>query len=1227
VRVLSAAGARYSEELAYLPVVRLDLGEVALRSFETLELQLGILSEEEQQILRERGVPGREPFRTVQVQMGGKPRAFLDLLPLVYDSAAGAYLKIISFCLLLDTEKRAYPADAARRHGDPYNSVLRDGPWYRLSVLKNGVYRIDYQFLRRMGIDPVQVDPRTIRIYGNGGRMLPQANSAPRPRDLTENAIRVDGEADGRFDPDDRILFYGQNPDDRYYDAEGNFHYVNNIYSDSTHYFLTFGGPPGLRVESRPDAGTDYPQVDSYDHAEVYERDIHNLLASGREWYGERYDGTQNRDFNFLIPGVLGTGTVTIRSAVMASSFSPVSFDLSLNGVAVGTQEVDAVPQGTYSQRGWDVLDTFTVPADRVYDAQGRYRFSLKYNAASGVRSIGYLNYFVLEMKRRLQMDAGVPLFFRSVEASRQAISDFVVAGAAEVVAVWEVSDPLLPVQQLFGRQGDALRFAARSDSLPEFIAFRNADLAEPHYTGPVLAQNLAGEAVPDLLIVAHPAFLQEAARLADFRRSHDGLKVLTVSTQQVYNEFASGSPDPTAIRDYARYLYGRSPGGLKNLLLFGRGSFDYKDRQAFKYNFVPIYTSRNSLHPIRSYSSDDYYAFMDEEEGEWPETFDGDHGMDIGVGRLPVKTAEEARTVVDKLIRYATAPEATGTWRNEVYFVADDGDFNIHQNDVERLALLVDTLSPAFNVNKIYLDAYPHVQTGTGATVPGAREAIDRAFDDGCLVLNFTGHGSETRWTAETVLNLSSISALNNRHRMPLMVTATCEFGRHDNPNIISGAEYALLHEPGGAIGLVTTSRPVFSSTNYILNRAFYQEVFAFRDGTYQNMGEIFRKTKNNSLNGTVNRNFSLLGDPSMTLTYPDPGLRIVEADEYDVPGDTLKALNLVRIRGAVIDRTGNIESDFRGTLSATVFAPPRQVETYGDESPVMTFDVRDEALFRGQATVRNGEFEFEFVASRNIVSGLGRGKISLYALSDRDNRDLNGAEGGYYVGGAGNSAAPDADPPLISLFINDSSFRDGGISGPEPLLLARLTDESGVDLMGTGREQGIMLELDENNPINISKYYTGDVDSYRTGWVRYPLGELPEGDHRLQLWVWDVHGNGASASLEFRVIRGEALIIEDLVNIPNPFRESTEFWLEHNRAGDDLEMLVRIFSLGGEEVMRWQESLPASAGRVGGLVWEGQSVFGMRLNSGVYLLNITLRSLRDGAKYQATRKIVMIN
>jgi hypothetical protein len=352
-------------------------------------------------------------------------------------------------------------------------------------------------------------------------------------------------------------------------------------------------------------------------------------------------------------------------------------------------------------------------------------------------------------------------------------------------------------------------------------------------------------------------------------------------------------------------------------------------------------------LHPINSYSSDDYYGFLDDDEGEWIESYSGDHMMDVGIGRLPVKSLDEAKIVVDKLIRYSTNPSSFGQWRNELFFIADDGDGNLHQRDADRLTVLVDTAATQFNVNKIYIDAYEQIESSIGETAPEAHAELVRSIEKGGLIFNFTGHGSATRWTSETILNISTVTELENENTLPLFVTATCEFGRHDNPKAISGAEYLLLNPKGGAIGLLTTARPVYSSTNFILNEAFYHNVFTKEENRYQSIGEIFRKTKNQSLKGSVNRNFSLLADPSMTLAYANDEIKLIADENYYKPGDTLSALSTVKLKGQVLDINGVTNSSFNGSLIAKVFDKPSEITTLGHEDFPMTFSLRDNVIF----------------------------------------------------------------------------------------------------------------------------------------------------------------------------------------------------------------------------------------------------------------------------------------
>ena len=328
---------------------------------------------------------------------------------------------------------------------------------------------------------------------------------------------------------------------------------------------------------------------------------------------------------------------------------------------------------------------------------------------------------------------------------------------------------------------------------------------------------------------------------------------------------FQSGAQDVTAIRDFIKLQYEKYS-QLQYVLFFGDCSFDYKDRSLRSTNFVPVYESRNSLHPLWSYSSDDYFGFMDAEEGDWMETQAGDHTMEIGIGRIPIQTEEDGEAVVNKIIRYQTNWLGYGKWRNKITFIADDGDNNIHQQDANMMATYVDTTRKELNVNKLFLDAYKQDQNKS----PQASGAFLDAISRGNLIVNFTGHGNEGQLTHEDIFNELMISDLNNNILMPLFITATCQFGNYDNPNQVSGGEQMVLLPYGGAVALITATRPVFSNTNYQLNEAFYFSAMQKENGEYKRLGDIMRETKNNSLAGAGNRNYALLGDPMLRIAFP---------------------------------------------------------------------------------------------------------------------------------------------------------------------------------------------------------------------------------------------------------------------------------------------------------------------------------------------------------------------
>jgi hypothetical protein len=1221
---LNFEGAVYDEDLNGLPkyimpLAYQDVKKVRMLSSEKIEYE---------------GMPLSEPlvnlplvkFKTLKER--GNKISWLEIVPVWYDSIAGKYYLLQNLNIEITTENDEAAPTVGLRTGDHVeNSVLARGEWYKIPVLQDGIYKIGSEYLRNAGMDLAAINPKYIRIYGNGGGMLPQANDEARADDLIENAVFVEGQSDNIFNSDDYILFYGQGPDHQKMRSNGTLEYEKNFYSDTTFYFLTISDEEGVRMTEREDLGGHHPPITSYDDFLIYEKDVENIINSGRMWFGEKFDLTTTYQLNFDFDNLVPNTQLSVTASIMGQTYQKAQLNHFINSVALGEQTINTIVEGSYLAKGSMQTETFTINTSQI-PAADELTLKMTFLPNGAMLSRAFLDYLIIQGKRNLTMH-GNQVHFRSVASIDNAMSSFKVSNATPSTRIWVVSDPLNPHWQKSSFEDGTLSFGAMTGELKEFVAFHGTDFPTPGKARKIANQNLHNTGDVDLLIITNAAFLPEARRLADLRSQYDGYAVKVASTEQVYNEFASGKQDATALRDYIRLVYeqGTIDDRLENVLLFGKGSFDYKNHIDNNTNFVPIYSSRSSLHPITSYSSDDYYGFMDDHEGEWVESSNGDHMMDIGVGRLPVKSLEEAKIVVDKLIRYATNTATLGKWRNDVLFVADDGDNNLHQRDADRLATMVDTSHTCFNTNKIYIDAFEQIESNIGETAPEATEELKRSIERGQLIVNYTGHGSPTRLASETILNITGISELENQNRLPLFVTATCEFGRHENPKLISGAEYLLTNENGGAIGLVTTSRPVYSSTNFILNRAFYEHVFSKANGRHQTLGEVFRKTKNGSLNGTINRNFSLLADPSMTLAYAKKDIRITNNPEAAIPGDTLKALDLVRLQGEVLAADGSVDTGFNGKLTATVFDKLSEIETFGHEDSPMLFYVRDNVLFRGEASVAEGAFEFTFIVPNSIPFEFDKGKVSLYAFDERSLEDASGSNVEFVVGGENDNALVDNTPPEIKLFINDTSFVAGGITPPSFQFVARLADESGINASQSNPGEVLTLILDDSLQVPVNQYYVAATDTYQLGWVTYPLQNISIGAHKIRMLAWDVHGNYSESSINFNVVEGNELTIKHLTNYPNPFRSQSTFTFQHNRAGEDLEVNISVFSTDGRLIIEKQLLIENSPGRITGMEWDSEGQRGSSRLSGVYLFRLGIRSLKDGSENFAYRKFVIIN
>jgi hypothetical protein len=1158
-----------------------------------------------------------EPVITVEIGYDRKmPFANYSILPLRKNSYNGQYEVLVSFDIVVTTIAGAAPIRSESSFQST-SSVLANGTWYKISVDRTGIFQVTYTDLQQMGIDPASIDPRHIRIYGNGGGMLPESLNEFRHSDLVENNILVTGEGDGKFDPQDIILFYGESPHEWNYQIFSQaFQHEQNIYSDVTSYFLTTDLGSGKRIGTMPGT-TEQPNayVTKFTDYAYHEKDLHNLGNIGRVWFGEVFDVTTTYSFNFNFPDIDLTSPVNFRAYVAANSEVTTAYKFYNGNTEFMSASISGIPASATTEARPYIGSGWFSPVSEDLNIRISYEKVIS-------SSLGWLNFFELNVIRNLNFSGSQMAFRDPASVAPGAIAEFTLKNAPQNIIIWNVTDPTNVRQMETLQSGNSQIFRIAHDSLAEFIAYNGSGFLPVAFVEKVSNQDLQGEGPRDMIIITHPMFREQADRLADFHTENDGLTVFVTEIDKVYNEFSSGVQDITAIRNFMKYQYDNAPAGQepRYLLLFGDASFDYKDRISNNSNFVPTWEDDESFVIVYSIASDDYYGFLDGP---------GDNMLDIGIGRIPVQTVEQATVAVDKIIHYATNTSVVmKDWRNYLCFVADDEDGNLHLRQAEEMAAFIDTNYGVYNIDKIYVDAFPQVSTPGGQRSPEVNSAINNRIDKGCLVMNYTGHGGEVGWGHERFLENSDINSWTNYDRMPIFITATCEFSRYDDPERTSAGEYAYLNPAGGAIAMFTTARATFGGSNFNLNTALFDHMFEENNGEYYRFGDLIRLAKNDGGVDGNDKKFILLGDPALHLAYPKGDVITTRINDEEVTSlaDTLQALKKIKIEGEVVRSTGGGAS-FNGTVFPIVFDKPSRITTLASDptSYESNFEVQSNILYKGKAQVIDGKFSFTFIVPKDIAYNYGYGKISYYAANETE--DAHGYYRNILVGGLDQSAEPDVTGPEVQLFINDEQFVFGGMTDENPDMFARVSDASGINTVGTGIGHDIVAILDGNSdkPIILNDFYESDLNSYTSGTIRYPFYNLSEGLHTLSLKVWDVFNNSADAYLEFFVIKSDGFIIDDVMNYPNPFITGTSFVFSQNQAEGELDVNIRIFNLSGQIVRTIETKLNLTGYRTQPIPWDGSDDSGGALSKGMYLYRIIARN-ENGMTDDKTGKLILI-
>ncbi|MCT4581655.1 MAG: type IX secretion system sortase PorU [Flavobacteriales bacterium] len=1207
-----------------------------ITNFQTAELSL----EEVKCLLKE--VPQDFIFNTKVISSRKKNKLLVSVNAVRKNIQTGRFEKLVSYKGVMSTP----PSPLFLLKNYALSSVLKSGSgdWYKIGLVKDGVYKLDYTFLKNLGIDIDNVSPNAINIYGNGAGMLPESNAAFRFDDLAKNSIYIEGEDDGSFDANDYVLFYAKGP--HTWEQNGNS-FVHSVhqYCDTSYYFINVnnsGGTPKRLSNISLSSLTPTHNITSFNDFAYVEDEKYNLGKSGREWFGDIYDVQTSYNYGFNFPNLISQDSVLIRTntLISATSVAPY-FTVGIgNNVQQLPNMLSPSGNGQYNPYARQKINTHFLKAN-----SSEFSVNINFNKAGAPSAVGWLDFMEVNVMRSLSM-ASNQMEFRSLESVGTGnVTNFTISNAGNIEMLWEVTDPRNAGIVNYDLVGNQASFSVNTDSLRTFIAMDNSNFLTPDFYGKIEHQDLHALSYADMIIVTAPEFITASNELSAFHQS-EGLSVHVVTTNQIFNEFSSGMRDATAIKSFLRMFYKRA-GSNPNLipkycLLMGDGSYDNRNILVHNKNFIPTYESVETLSKTASYTTDDYFAILSDNGA-----MNNSDLLDVAIGRLPVKTLKEANDMVAKIKYYGTVNNTTSTvghcanntssgvlsdWRNIAIQISDDGDNNHYFNDIETMYNKARLLHPEMNLSKIHADAYVETSTAGGERNYEAEKAFKQQVENGALLVNYIGHGGETGLGHERYLTVPTVLGWTNLARMPIFMTATCEFSRFDDHDRTSAGEYVVLNPNGGGIGLFTTTRLVYSTSNAALNSYFYDTVFDKVNNEAPRLGDIYMGTKNKygSISGDVNyRKFALLGDPAVKLALPQYHIVTdsINGKSLNMTLDTITALSKVVIKGHVENHLGQKLENFNGVITTKIYDKVANLTTLGnspDSSPA-NFSLWKNLVYRGKASVKNGAFVFSFIVPKDISFQYGNGRISYYA--ENGETDANGYTEQPIIGGINEHAADDNEPPVISLYMNNDKFVSGGVTDENPSLFAKVFDENGINTVGNGVGHNIEAILDKNttNAIILNDFYETDLDTYKSGKITYPFENLEEGAHTLSLKVWDVYNNSQTEDIEFVVASNEELALDHILNYPNPFTTKTEFSFEHNQVCDYLDVQIQIYTISGKVVKTINQRAHTSGYRVDGIQWNGTDDYGDNIGKGVYVYKVKVVN-EKGDKVEKFEKLVVL-
>ncbi|NIJ45983.1 hypothetical protein FHR24_002461 [Wenyingzhuangia heitensis] len=1174
----------------------------------------------------------------------------------VYKKDNGEIVKVTSFQLNYGlTSLSSSRISAINGTTAQINSVLSSGTWYKVAVDKSGVFKIDASFFNSLGVNISSINPRNIRVYGNGGVMLPELLSESRKEDLVENAIFVSGENDNVFNDNDYVLFYAQGPIGWDLVSRNNITHQQNIYSDLAYYFINVdSGVNGKRIKNKATiTNTATKSINTFTDYQFHEKELINYIRVGKKWFGEDFTLNNRQSFTFNFPNIDTSQPVFLKGSFtgLSSSVSTdylVQYDNNDGNVDNNNQVLSASIASTSSSAYVDnlVSNTFNVENSNV-------KLDITWNHNGDLSALAYLDYLEVSADRFLTATGQQFNFLNFNSNTTSEVLEYTIANNSEIDAIWNVTDPtnVTNIQDL-DLGTSTFKFKEITDGVLDYyqvVKESNAYTPIKLENSIVVNQNLHGLTNVQYIIVTNKSLKSQAQRLANYHQENTTisetnnslLNVEVVEIDEIYNEFGSGSPDITAIRDFLKYIYDNGTSEetkLKYVCFFGDASIDYKEIKYPNTNLVPVYLSTRSTSLTSSYNTDDYFAYLDETDDT---NNDGEVNpggqLDISTGRIPVKTEQEAKQYIDKVLNYYT-PKSFGDWKNKVTLLGDDGQDGEDQDLIKHLeesALKIGVNNKNLNLDKLYTDAFKEEVTAGGGRYPDIKKRFDEAFERGSLVINYFGHGNTSTLGEEVYMGISDIRGYRNLNNLPLFITVTCDFSRFDDPTFVSGGEELIESAYGGAGSMITTSREITIFSGETINNKLADFLYSY-DGKSRTIAEALKDAKNEII--LSNELFVyFFGDPAMKLSIPKEGVVLNNVQKHITNTETgnvtysdvteLNGLSKLRVTGEV-QNEGLLNENFNGELSVILYDKEIDRKTLLNEGAgtVVEFKSLESKVFVGKASVTNGVFKFDFVLPKDVSVLPENAKFSFYAASTTEERA--GSSFDYKVGGIDPDVEEDTTAPEIQLFFEDETFVAGGNTSSTPNLLAKIYDENGVNtsLNSIGHNITLVIDGDLANPISLNEYYTTEKDDFTNGVVNYQLSELEIGNHTITFKAWDSHNNSSTQTLNFFVEEDKGFKLSKVLNYPNPFINHTEFWFKNNRLGDPLEIKIQIYTVSGKLIKTIRSTTNNSDNIERSVTWDGRDDYGNRLGKGVYLYKLVVKNTFTDEVDEKIEKLVIL-